>query len=50
MVRWFACSWPGPFVIENFQAGFRLLRDRVFFFGAGVEFDRRGGWLSMAAR
>jgi hypothetical protein len=36
---------------RDFHAGFNpLLRDRVFFFSAGVERDRRGGWLSIAAR
>jgi hypothetical protein len=32
------------------HAGFNPPRDRVFFFGAGVERDRRGVWLSIAAR
>lgn len=32
------------------QADFSSPRDRVFFLDAGVERDRRGGWLSIAAR
>jgi hypothetical protein len=31
-----------PFV-KRFQAGFNPLRDRMFFFGAGAERERRDG-------
>jgi len=37
-----------PSLVKIAHAGFRRARDRVFFFGAGVE--RRRGWLSIAAR